>query len=139
MTTQTAPGTFQSFLERQLQDPEFREAFEDAQARERLIDCLVALRTERGMTQTEVGRAMGVGQPTVSGFETEGSDPRLSTLQRYARAVSSRLHVGVAAQSEPAWRQPQYAPAETSLRACEIIPIDTARRWTGGVSRWRSA
>lgn len=32
-------------------------------------------------------------QPTVSGFEKEPSDPKLSTLQRYARALDARLRL----------------------------------------------
>ena len=139
MTSETASGTFQSFLERQLQDPAFREAYEDAQTRERLIDCLVNMRHQRGMKQTQVGQAMGVGQPTISGLETEGSDPRISTLQRYARALGSRLHLGLAVQTTPAWQQPNYSRADPSVRTCEVIELDTARRWTASPSQWRSA
>lgn len=85
----TAPlrRSFDDFLQRALQNPETRTHYEDAQSRSSLIDVLVKLRKTLGITQTEVARRMGVKQPTVSGFENEGSDPRLSTVQRYARAV----------------------------------------------------
>ena len=46
---------------------------------------------------------MGVRQPTVSGFETEDSDPRLSTLQRYARAVEARLRLVLVIPNECDW------------------------------------
>src|SRR5262245_36753734 len=75
------------FFAEVLANPEARAAFDDAQARDSLVDALVALRHALGLTQTEVARRMGVKQPMVSGFENEGSDPRLSTIQRYARAV----------------------------------------------------
>lgn len=75
------------FFAEVLANPDARAAFEDAQARNNLVDALVNLRHALGLTQTEVARRMGVKQPMVSGFENEGSDPRLSTIQRYARAV----------------------------------------------------
>lgn len=77
------------FFAEVLANPEARAAFEDAQARSNLVDALVKLRRALGLTQTEVARRMGVKQPMVSGFENEGSDPRLSTIQRYARAVEA--------------------------------------------------
>lgn len=72
-------------------DPTVRDAFEDAHARSQVVEALVRLRRRLGLTQSQVATSMGVKQPTVSGFETEGSDPRLSTLQRYARSVDAVL------------------------------------------------
>ena len=91
-----APETnFAAFLQETLQDPVARAAYEDAQSRHGLVDLLVRCRQRLGLTQTAVARKMGVKQPAVSGFETEGSDPRLATLQRYARAVNARLRFSV--------------------------------------------
>jgi DNA-binding XRE family transcriptional regulator len=84
---------FRPYLEEAKRDPGFRAAFEDADDLHRTLDRLVALRKAKGLSQKEVAERMGVRQPTVSGFETEGSDPRLSTLQRYARAVDARLRL----------------------------------------------
>lgn len=88
-------SNFDDFLARVLENPATRAAYEDAQARHRVVDALLRLRNRLGLSQTDVARSMGVKQPTVSGFETEGSDPRLSTLQRYARAVDACLWVNV--------------------------------------------
>lgn len=82
---------FEQFKARVLSNPVARVAYEDAQTRNHLVDRLIGLRRSKGITQRELAEQMGVTQPTVAGFETEGSDPRLSTLQRYARAVDSRL------------------------------------------------
>lgn len=86
---------FSAFLQQCLRDPAFRATFEDARSRHEIVDALVARRHLLGLTQADVADAMGVGQPTVSGFENEGSDPRLSTLQRYARAVGASLTIQV--------------------------------------------
>ncbi len=77
------------FFAEVLTDPETRAAFEDAQARNNFVDTLVKLRRAMGLTQIQVAKRMGVKQPMLSGFENEGSDPRLSTIQRYARAVEA--------------------------------------------------
>ena len=135
----TNPTTFQEFLEAQLADPDFRAAYEDAQARERLIDCLVQVREAQHLTQTAVGQAMGVRQSTVSGFENEGSDPRLSTVQRYARALGGELCFKVRFTNADDWSEPRYSRSEATVRTCEVVPIATARNWTSRPSQWHSA
>ncbi len=84
---------FGPYVEGAKRDPAFRAAFEDAEDLHHTLDSLVALRKALGLSQKAVAERMGVRQPTVSGFETEGSDPRVSTLQRYARAVDARLRL----------------------------------------------
>jgi transcriptional regulator with XRE-family HTH domain len=93
-----------------LEDPAFRAAYEDAQERHSIVDRLVALRRHLSLSQKIVATRMGVRQPTVSGFETEDSDPRLSTLQRYARAVEARLRVVVVLPSQCDWIAPSASP-----------------------------
>lgn len=75
------------------EDPEFRAHFEDAHARSALLRELVAARRGSGQTQTAVALRMATTQSTISHLEGGGSDPRLSTLQRYARAVGGCLLV----------------------------------------------
>lgn len=82
-----------TLLAQELEEDEFRGAYEDALDLDHLIDQLIELRHERGVNQSQLARAMGVGQSTVSGFENETTDPRLSTLQRYARALNARVKV----------------------------------------------
>ncbi|MQW74831.1 helix-turn-helix domain-containing protein [Nocardioides sp. dk4132] len=96
---------FNEFRAKRLQNPAVRAAYEDARARNGILDALVRRRRALGLSQGVVARAMDVGQSTVSGFETEGSDPRLSTLQRYARAVDASLYVHVV-PNMPAGQRP---------------------------------
>jgi transcriptional regulator with XRE-family HTH domain len=73
-------------------DPTF--ALDLAEAAERhdlLVECVTA-RKRAGLSQTAVAREMNTTQSAVSEFEG-GTDPRLSTLQRYARAVGSSIEV----------------------------------------------
>lgn len=73
------------------EDPEVIAGTADARAVERLVDTLVEHRLRLGLSQAEVAERMHTTQSAVSKFERAGGDPRLSTLQRYARAVEARL------------------------------------------------
>ncbi|PZS32692.1 MAG: hypothetical protein DLM59_07630 [Pseudonocardiales bacterium] len=68
-------------------------AYQDAVRREALLATMVSARDNRALTQRAVARSMGTTQSAVSDLETGRSDPRLSSLQRYARALGLRLHV----------------------------------------------
>lgn len=59
------------------------------------VDQLVQLRKQLGLTQTQVAAAIGRSQSVISDLETMSSDPRLSTLRRYALAVSAAVTHGV--------------------------------------------
>lgn len=89
--TLTTRRQFDLFKDRVLSNPAAHAAYEDAEARNVLIDSLIGLRCSKGLTQVQIAEYMGIAQATVSEFETESSDPRVSTLQRYARAVGVDL------------------------------------------------
>lgn len=84
-------GLFTDGLDPKYKTAEFLDALEDAEQRERFIKVLVQIRKDAGLRQQDVAEAMGVGQSTLSQFEN-AVDPRLSTVQRYARAVGAEVH-----------------------------------------------
>ena len=125
---------FGPYLEQSKQDPAFRAAYEDAEQVHKILDSLVSLRKALRLSQTEVAKRMNVRQPTVSGFENEGSDPRLSTLQRYARAVQARLRVKIEMPAECDWVSTSTAVyARTEPKASEIVAVhkggELAKAW----------
>jgi transcriptional regulator with XRE-family HTH domain len=74
------------------------EAFADETERSRLIKTLVDLRQQQGLSQATVARRMGIAQPTVSEFESqgqEGRDSSISLIQRYARAIGVELRMWI--------------------------------------------
>lgn len=73
------------------QDPAVLGAKEDFERLAIYVDTLVDLREAASMTQTEVAQRMGTTQSAVSDLERTGSNPRIDTLQRYARAVGHPL------------------------------------------------
>lgn len=56
-----------------------------------LLDALVAIRRERGLTQAQVGEIMGVSQPSVADFEAYDANPTLARIRRYAHAVEALI------------------------------------------------
>lgn len=94
---------FEDYLEESLRNPRFRAAYEDTETRSRLLTSLVRLRQSLHLTQTEVARRMQTTQSSVSEFESGSLDPRLSTLQRYARAVTACLHMKIDMPTDSPW------------------------------------
>lgn len=84
---------FDSYLEERLTDPEFRASYEDAKVRSDLLRRFVSRRKVRSISQAAVAAQMGTTQSAVSDLEAGRTDPRFSTLQRYARAIGCRLEV----------------------------------------------
>lgn len=65
---------------------------------------LVRLRKEKGLTQGQIAEMIGVDQTTVSRFEQADSNPQLSMIRRYARAVGARVR-HEATPMEPNYRE----------------------------------
>jgi transcriptional regulator with XRE-family HTH domain len=72
-----------------LDEPEVRRENAAIDRDMRLVETLVNVRRQRGLTQAEVAERIGRSQPAVSDFERLGGDPHLSTIRRYALAVGA--------------------------------------------------
>jgi predicted transcriptional regulator len=59
--------------------------------RHELVSELEARRLSLGLTQTDVAARMGTSQSAVARLESGDADVRLSTLERYAAALSHEL------------------------------------------------
>ncbi len=89
------PGTpFRDFLEEQLQDPEFRAAYETLEPEDTLIRQLIDLRIERGLSQRELAQRAGMQQPTIARVES-GRSASLKTLQRVADALNADVRISI--------------------------------------------
>jgi len=56
-------------------------------------ELIYKMRTEAGISQTELARRMGVRQPYISDLERGGRTPTLLTLNRVAEATGNRLRL----------------------------------------------
>lgn len=127
---------FEKFLAEQLADDDVRAKFEDAQSRNRVVDALARMRHRLGLTQKEVASRMGVKQPTISGLETEASDPRLSTIYRYARAVDAVVVLEVRPRLAYVHTD-SYRPDEVTVQSTvnREAPSPRAVRWQHQMAR----
>lgn len=73
---------------------------------------LVAARKRAQMTQVEVAQAMDTTQSVIATLESGRSSPRLSTLQRFARATGSALRLSLPPAPEP---QPHPDPRHPAM------------------------
>lgn len=80
-----------SFLESQPQS--VRDAADDAGEYFQLVRTLRSVRRGRHAKQSVVAKAMSTTQSAVSDLESCRTDPQISTLMRYARAVGARLYL----------------------------------------------
>lgn len=78
---------------RLMDNPEFREEYEKADAEFAIIEALVRARSAAKLSQAELAKRIGTTQSAVARLEGGGVSPSLSTLRRYAEATGTKLHV----------------------------------------------
>lgn len=83
--------------------PGFAGALEDAQLRQGILTQVIAIRKSLRISQRVVAERMQTTQSAVSDLENGAVDAHLSTLQRYARAVTARLVIGVDLPHDSPW------------------------------------
>jgi transcriptional regulator with XRE-family HTH domain len=76
-----------------MKDPEFRAAYDALEDQFALASALIKARSDAGMTQEEVARAMGTTQAVVARLEGGRQKPSVRTLERFAKATHTRLHI----------------------------------------------
>jgi DNA-binding phage protein len=83
------------------QDPSFPALTDAAYGRLLLMRKLGQLRREAGLSQTAVAARMGTSQAQLARLEMAESDPRMSTLDRFAIALGYRLEWSLVRSTEP--------------------------------------
>lgn len=58
-----------------------------------IIDALIALRKEKGMTQKELAEAAHLAQPAIARLESRNAVPQLDTLLKIAGALGYHLEL----------------------------------------------
>ena len=71
--------------------PSYKLATALAEADDELLEALVQMRKDKGLTQTEVAKRMKRDKAAVSNFERLSADPHLSTVRRYAAAIGASV------------------------------------------------
>jgi ribosome-binding protein aMBF1 (putative translation factor) len=79
--------------QRKKRDPEFAKDFEKGYHDFKIGVMLRQAREDAGLTQEEIASQMNTKKSAISRIENHAQDIRLSTLDKYAKALGKRLHV----------------------------------------------
>ena len=77
-------------------DTDFADGFEVGYANFKIGVMLRQAREAAGLTQEEVARQLNTTKSAISRIENHAEDIRLSTLNRYAKAVGANLQIRLA-------------------------------------------
>ena len=80
---------------RKRRDAEFAEGFEAGYSNFKVGILLKQAREKAGMTQDEVARKLRTKKSAISRIENHAEDIRLSTIQRYAKALGKSVRVEI--------------------------------------------
>jgi transcriptional regulator with XRE-family HTH domain len=115
-----------------------KDAAEDAEEYFRLMRALVAARRSTTCRQKDVAREMGTTQSAVSELENMRTDPQVSTLLRYARAVGCRVRLvasvqaAVAVSGPTVWQRSvkdRPVPRISKGRHLSLVDASSAANW----------
>ncbi|MBI3614978.1 MAG: helix-turn-helix transcriptional regulator [Candidatus Omnitrophica bacterium] len=86
--------THQEVLRSLLRDARFRKGYEEELEKLRIVDTLIRLREQQGLTQAGLAHRIGVSQPFIAKLESgETHNFSLETLVKLAVALDSELEV----------------------------------------------
>jgi len=78
---------------RMKEDPNFWKNYEERFETFKLGVLLKQARLEAGMTQDQIARELKTTKSVISRMENHANDIRLSTLEKFAKAVGRNIHV----------------------------------------------
>src|SRR5215212_5978859 len=85
--------SFEQLLERQLRDPEFRAEWERLAPARAVANSLIGYRLDHGLTQTALGRLLGMSQPAIARLEAGDHLPTLPTLLKLSDILGLEILV----------------------------------------------
>ena len=84
---------FRKFLNKQLEDPDFRKEWDEMEPEYQIMKAMSAARMETGITQQQLSEKTGINQSNLSRIENGSGNPSVSTLQRIAEALGKKLSI----------------------------------------------
>lgn len=82
---------FREYLDKQLEDAEFKQEWDASEPEYNLINAMVTARKERNLTQKQLAEKTGIDQSDISKIERGNANPALSTLKRLADGLDMIL------------------------------------------------
>lgn len=79
------------YIERQMNDSEFKAEYDASETEYQLTSSLIAARIASNMTQKELADKSGVRQSNISRIESGSCSPTVATLQALAEGLGKKL------------------------------------------------
>jgi DNA-binding XRE family transcriptional regulator len=114
----TEPRPWEEVLKEHLRDPEFRAEWERLAPARAVAHRLILYRADHGLSQTALGRILGMSQPAVARLEAAEHVPSIETLVR----IAERLNVEIVVQIVP----PDRSRAESSAKKHPVVVTERA-------------
>lgn len=80
---------------RWMKKPGFKENYEALRPEFELIGQLIGARIKSGLTQAELAKRMQTSQSAIARLEGGASKPSLTTLNKFAKATNSEIHIQI--------------------------------------------
>lgn len=84
------------YLAKRLQDPEFREYYEEYKREDQIARLIIECRKEAGLTQKELAEKSGISQGRISKIENGVTkNIELNTIERIVNSLGKKLEYSV--------------------------------------------
>ncbi|OGE93499.1 MAG: hypothetical protein A3K08_01665 [Candidatus Doudnabacteria bacterium RIFCSPLOWO2_01_41_7] len=87
--------TWINFKKELLKNPAVKKAYDELGPEFNLIKLMIQKRLEKGLTQKQLAKKMGIKQPMISRFEQGMSNPTLKFLGRIAKGLDSKIKITI--------------------------------------------
>ena len=84
---------FNDFLKESLENPKIKAEYDKLQPEFALIEAILKVRMEKGLTQKDLAKKMGTKQSVISRLESGRANPSVAFLRKLAEALSSHLEI----------------------------------------------
>ncbi len=82
-------------VKRKSRDPEFARGYDSGYQEFKIGAMLRLAREEAGLTQEQLAKKLKTKKTAISRIENHAEDIKLSTLERFAKALGKELHIEV--------------------------------------------
>ena len=83
----------QKYIEKQMENPDFRKERESTRADFEVARALIAARVSADITQNELAKRTGIRQSNISRIENGACSPTVATLQSLADGLGKKLSI----------------------------------------------
>ena len=84
---------FDDYLNKKLNDPEFKKEWDDIQPEMDVIRAMIDARIEQNLTQKELAARTGIDQADISKLENGTRNPSLKLLKKLASGLGMQLKI----------------------------------------------